>query len=86
MTWYEILIIIAACLIVIGVIVASVVRKKQGKTGCGCDCGGCSGCAGWSAHGRPAGTKPNNTAGGESDSPPAFFIAGYSSSTQNPCR
>ena len=39
MTWYEILIIIAACLIVIGVIVASVVRKKQGKTGCGCDCG-----------------------------------------------
>ena len=49
MTWYEVLIIIAACAIVIGVIAASVVRKKQGKTGCGCDCGGCSGCAGCSA-------------------------------------
>ena len=21
------------------------VRKKQGKTGCGCDCSGCSGCS-----------------------------------------
>ena len=49
MTWYEVLIIIAACAIVIGVIAASVVRKKQGKTGCGCDCGGCSSCAGCSA-------------------------------------
>ena len=49
MTWYEILIIIAACAVVIGVIAASVVRKKHGKTGCGCDCGGCPGCAGCSA-------------------------------------
>ena len=49
MTWYEILIIVAACAIVIGVITASVVRKKHGKTGCGCDCGGCPGCAGCSA-------------------------------------
>lgn len=31
MTWYEILIIIAACLIVIGVIVASVVRKSRAR-------------------------------------------------------
>lgn len=49
MTWYEILIIIAACAVVIGVIAASIVRKKHGKTGCGCDCGGCPGCAGCSA-------------------------------------
>ena len=49
MTWYEVLIIIAACAVVIGVIAASVVRKKHGKTGCGCDCGGCPGCAGCSA-------------------------------------
>ncbi len=49
MSWYEILIIIAACLIVVGVIVSSVIRKKQGKTGCGCDCGGCAGCSGCSA-------------------------------------
>ncbi len=49
MTWYEILIIIAACAIVIGVIAASILRKKHGKTGCGCDCGGCPGCAGCSA-------------------------------------
>ena len=49
MTWYEILIILAACAIVIGVIAASVIRRKHGKTGCGCDCGGCPGCAGCSA-------------------------------------
>ena len=44
MTWYEILIILAACAIVIGVIAASVIRRKHGKTGCGCDCSGCAGC------------------------------------------
>ncbi len=49
MSWWEILIIIAACAFVVGVIAASVIRKKQGKTGCGCDCGGCSGCSGCSA-------------------------------------
>ncbi len=55
MTWYEILIIIAACLIVVGVIVSAIIRKKHGKTGCGCDCGGCAGCSGCSAcaaHGK----------------------------------
>lgn len=45
MTWYEILIIVAACLIVVGVIVSRIVRKKQGKTGCDCGCGGCAGCS-----------------------------------------
>ena len=44
MSWWEILIIISACAFVVGVIAASVIRKKQGKTGCGCDCGGCSSC------------------------------------------
>ena len=42
MTWYEILIILAACAIVIGVIAASVIRRKHGKPGCGCDC--CASC------------------------------------------
>ncbi len=49
MSWWEILLIIAACAFVVGVIAASVIRRKQGKTGCGCDCGGCSGCSGCSA-------------------------------------
>ena len=49
MSWWEILIIIAACAFVVGVIAASVIRKKQGKTGCGCDCGGCAGCSGCAA-------------------------------------
>ena len=59
MTWYEILIIIAACAIVLGVIVTSVIRKKQGKPGCGCDCSGCAGCAGCSAH-RPEKKDPHS--------------------------
>ena len=45
MTWYEILIILAACAIVIGVIAASVIRRKHGKTGCGCDCADCGHCS-----------------------------------------
>ena len=49
MQWYEILIIIAACLVVLGVIISAIVRKKQGKAGCDCGCGSCSGCAGCSA-------------------------------------
>lgn len=52
MSWWEILIIIAACAFVVGVIAASVIRKKQGKTGCGCDCGGCAGCTGCAACNR----------------------------------
>ena len=35
---------IAAAAIVIGVIIAAVVRKKKGKSSCGCDCSSCYGC------------------------------------------
>ena len=34
----------AAVLIVAGVLVFHFIRKKQGKTGCGCDCPSCSRC------------------------------------------
>ena len=41
---WEILLIVACAAIVIGVVTASVIRKKQGK--CSCDCGGdCAHCA-----------------------------------------
>lgn len=40
----EIIVIIACVLIVGGVIVKSIIDKKNGKTGCGCDCSKCSGC------------------------------------------
>ncbi len=60
MTWYEILIIVAACLIVVGVIVSGIVRKKQGKSGCDCGCSSCSGCAGCSSR-KPAAKKGEQT-------------------------
>lgn len=43
----EILLIIACAAIVIGVITASVVRKKRGKSSCGCggECTGCCRCS-----------------------------------------
>lgn len=41
MQWYEILIIVLAAAFVLGVIVMTIIRKKQGKSSCGCDCGGC---------------------------------------------
>ena len=43
----EILLIIACAAVVIGVITASVVRKKRGKSsyGCGGECSGCCGCS-----------------------------------------
>ena len=44
MQWYEICIIAAAALFVVGVAVFTFIRKKQGKGGCGCDCAHCSGC------------------------------------------
>lgn len=40
----DIIIIVAAALVVVGVIGLTLWRKKQGKTGCGCGCNGCSGC------------------------------------------
>lgn len=56
MTWYEILIIVAASAFVIGVVVWQIVRKKQGKGGCD-ECGGsCSHCSGCSA--CPMAQKP----------------------------
>lgn len=40
---------IAVGVAAVGIVVFSViwhfVRKKQGKTGCGCDCSGCNGCS-----------------------------------------
>lgn len=44
MQWYEYLIIILSAAFVLGVIIMSVIRKKQGKSSCGCDCSGCSKC------------------------------------------
>ena len=43
MAWYEYLIIGLAAAFVLGVIVVTLIRKKQGKSGCGCGCGHCSG-------------------------------------------
>ena len=45
MSWWEILLIIAAAGFVVTVFVVSVIRRKQGKSSC--DCGGnCSACMG----------------------------------------
>lgn len=41
MTWYEILIILAAVALVVFTIVFNVVRKQKGKSSCGCDCTCC---------------------------------------------
>ena len=38
------IIIITALAIVVGVIIKSIRDKKNGKTGCGCDCNVCDGC------------------------------------------
>lgn len=38
----EIILIAACAAVVIGVIVAAIVRKKKGKPSCGCDCANCS--------------------------------------------
>ena len=35
---------IAAAAVVIGTIIAAVIRKKKGKNSCGCDCSSCCGC------------------------------------------
>jgi hypothetical protein len=40
----EIIVIIACVLIVGGVTVSSIINKKKGKNGCGCDCSRCSSC------------------------------------------
>lgn len=41
----EIILIVACSVLVVSVIVTSIIRKKKGKTSCGCDCSSCSGCS-----------------------------------------
>lgn len=36
---------VIAVAVVVATIVWHILRKKQGKTGCGCDCSGCAGCS-----------------------------------------
>ncbi len=45
MSWIDILIVALAAVAVVGVTVAAIIRKKQGKTSCGCDCSSCAGCS-----------------------------------------
>lgn len=42
----EIIVIIAAAAVVIGVIARAIIRKKKGISSCDCDCGCCSHCKG----------------------------------------
>ncbi len=42
---WEIVLIVACALIVVGVITAAIIRKKKGKSSCGCDCSSCPGCS-----------------------------------------
>lgn len=44
MGFFEILLIVACALIVISVIVSWIIRKKKGKTSCGCNCSSCGHC------------------------------------------
>lgn len=41
----EIILIALCAAVVIGVIVTAIIRKKQGKSSCGGDCGCCGGCS-----------------------------------------
>ena len=45
MTWWEILLIVAAAGYAVAVVVMCIVRKKQGKTSCDCGCASCPHCA-----------------------------------------
>ncbi|MCM1289450.1 MAG: hypothetical protein NC132_02210 [Corallococcus sp.] len=45
MKLWEILLIVACAAIVLGVVIAAVVRKVKGKSGCGCDCASCGMCS-----------------------------------------
>lgn len=40
----EIILIVACTLIVVGAIATAIIRKVQGKSSCGGDCGNCSAC------------------------------------------
>ncbi len=37
----DILLIVALAVLLVGIVANLIVRKKQGKTGCGCGCQGC---------------------------------------------
>lgn len=50
-TAISVVVAILAVGIVVAVVVMHFVRKKQGKSGCGCDCAHCGGCC--SAHAAP---------------------------------
>ncbi len=41
----DVLVIIGCVLLGVYVIISSIKNKKKGKTGCGCNCASCSGCA-----------------------------------------
>ena len=43
---------VLAAAIVAGTLIRYFVQKKRGKTGCGCDCAHCGGCAACGAHKR----------------------------------
>ena len=53
MTRWEILIVILIAAFVVGYIAYAIVRRKQGKGGCDCCGGSCSGCSGCSTRPRP---------------------------------
>lgn len=44
MNAWEIVLIVACVAIVVGVVIAAVVRKVKGKSSCGCDCANCGMC------------------------------------------
>ena len=56
---WEILLIVACVAVVVGVVIATVIRKIKGKSSCGCDCGSCNACPHCSAQTEKDG---NNTA------------------------
>ena len=41
----EIIVVILSVAIMASVIICSIIRKKRGKTGCGCDCADCAHCS-----------------------------------------
>ena len=57
MTWWEILIIVLIAAFVVGYSAYAIVRRKQGKGGCDCCGGSCSGCSGCSVRPKPDETQ-----------------------------
>ncbi len=46
----EIILIVFCVAVVVSVIVTSIIRKKKGKTSCGCDSSSCSYCSSCNSH------------------------------------